>query len=442
MSEQDSDVLSLRSLLKDQQSSFTSIRESIEYAVPDKGRCSVTVFDEASEGECAHEISSISFTLPSGQLHQLPDKLKSRLARRSDQRTRWINFTGWSSSLVDDLSERYLENHGCLDLHDIGNHSVGGPIKCQDGSHFIWIQNSVWFIGQRHQAWSSVQQCGFRMVIKLPTPQTAGTIITTFTGKQDTAEHISRALTISLLDDHSMGQEAMSCVWVLAGSIMRGIVKQLEPAFHNFDPLDRVQTIPDMDQLPFMLHQANELARIDRYTSGLVEILAFFDAVRTFQQSQKPDSSTSDGPQTCHSRISERSTLESDLAKQKVTHAQQLCRTYIKQYESHMQMMLSYSSAKIAERLESGSKVGEKIAAVGIALAAISGLTSPLAIVTSYFGMNVESLVEDGKSTLFDFWSIALPVFAFSLMALAVMALRVLYSTKTSVSAKAAWKVS
>lgn len=191
---------------------------------------------------------------------------------------------------------------------------------------------------------------------------------------------------------------------------MRGIITQLASSFHVFDPLDRTNTIPDITQLPFMLHQVNELARIYRYTSSLSEVLGFFDAVRAFQQTQK------------------------------VSHVQQLCRTYIKQYESHTHMMLSYSTAKIAERLESGTKVGEKIAAVGIVLAAISGVTSPLAIVTGYFGMNVDSLVEGGKSTTFDFWSTALPVIAFSTVVIGIMALR-LFRRVLSSNAGAAWKV-
>ncbi|KAK5095049.1 hypothetical protein LTR70_007179 [Exophiala xenobiotica] len=441
VSERESEVFSLRSLPQDRRSSFTSIRESIEYAAPVEKGCSVAIFDEAGEEESDHEISTTSFTLPCGRLRELPVELRSRLSRRNDQQTRWINYTGWSSSLVDSLSERFLDNHGCLDSHHGSNHSTGGPIKCRDGSHFVWIQNSVWFAPQMSQTWSSVQQCGFRMVIKLPTPRTAGTVITTFTGNQKVVEQVSRALTVKLLDDHSMGKEAMSCVWVLAGSIMRCIITQLARSFHTFDPLDRVRTIPEMDQLPFMLHQANELARIDRYTSGLSEVLGFFDAVRDFQQSQKPSGSCSNGPQKCYSRISERSNLESNLAKQKITHVQQLCRTYIKQYESHTQMMLSYSTARIAERLESGSKVGEKIAAIGIVLAAISGVTSPLAIVTGYFGMNVNSLVEGGKSTPFDFWSIALPVIAFSLVVIGTMALRLCSGAKITVNARAAWKV-
>lgn len=439
-SQQDTDVFSLRSLLQDQQSSFTSVRESIEYAVPNKKGCLVTIFDEASEDDSDHEIKTTRLTLPSEKLVELPIELTSLLARRNDQRTRWINFIGWSSSLVDDLSKHFLDEHGCLDLHNIGNHSIGGPIKCQDGSYFIWIQNSIWFVDHRQQTWSSVQQCGFRMVIKLPTPRTAGTVITTFTGKQELVERVSQTLTVGLLDDHSMGAEAMSCVWVVAGSIMRGIITQLGRTFHNFDPLDRVNTIPDMDQLPFMLHQANELARIDRYTSGLAEVLGFFDSVRDFQQSQKPIGAPSDGPQKCCSRISERSNLESNLAKQQITHAQQLCRTYIKQYESHTQMMLSYSSASVAEKLERASKSGEKIAAVGVVLAAISGLTSPLAIVTGYFGMNMESLVEDGRSSLFDFWSVAIPVATCSLMALGVMFSRLVLSTKVSTGSMNTWK--
>lgn len=429
MSERDTNDCSLDSLLPDQRSSFTSIRSSFDCTVPDRKSCEVTVIDELGpEVEGCESVAR--YILLTNCLTELPSTLEGLLSKRDGQRTRWINFTGQSSLLIDDLAQRYLDEHGCLDSQHVGKQSLGGPIKREDGGHFIWMQNSVWYIGQQsQQSWSSVQQCGFRMVICLPTAKKAGTLITNFVGRQETIDRVSAALTTDMLNQHSMGQEAMSCVWVLACSIMRTITAQLDLAFHNFDPLDRTHTIPDIVQLPSMLQQANELARIDRYTSSLNEILEFFETVRTFQQSQSSPRHDHDNPERCYSRISERSNLESELAKQKIRHAQQICRTYIKQYESHVQMMLSYSTTQIADRLDGGRKLAERIAAAGVVLAAISGLTSPLAVVTGYYGMNVRELTDGGSSSLFDFWTVAAPVIAIPLIVLGIMFARVVSGT-------------
>lgn len=412
-------------LLADQRSSFTSIRSSLEYTIPDQKSCNVTIIDETGpEDEICDSVAR--YMLFTKTLTELPNPLKVHLSTRNEQRTRWINFTGCPDILIDDLAQRYLDEHGCLDSCNMGSHNLGGPIKRKDDSHFIWMQNSIWYVGSKSQhTWSSVRQCGFRMVICLPTAKRAGTVITNFTGRQDTIDQISAALTTDMLDQHSMGREAMSCVWVLACSIMRAITAQLDLAFHNFDPLDRTHTIPDIVQLPSILQQANELARIDRYTSSLNEVLEFFETVRSFQQNQSLPQNDPHLPGKCYSRISERSNLESELAKRKIRHAQQLVRTYIKQYESHVQMMLSYSTTQIADRLDGGRKLGERIAAVGVVLAAISGLTSPLAVVTSYYGMNVRELTDGSSSSLFDFWSVAIPVIVVSLVVLGIMFTRV-----------------
>lgn len=424
----ESDALSLTSLLTDAPSPSASVRSSFEYARPDRNLCTIEIFEEPKPGDDVHSCST-KHTLSTKKLPELPSALLERLATRDHHKTRWINVTGYSSTLVDDLAQRYLDEHGCLDAAGIGQHTLGGPIKRRDGSHFIWVQSSVWYIGQEcRKTWSSVQQCGFRMVICLPTRQKAGTLITNFTGRQEIVDKVSTALTTQLLDQHSMGGEAMGCVWILASSIMRAITAQLDLAFYNFDPLDRICGIPEIAKLPSMLQQANELARIDRYTSSLNEILEFFRTVRDFQNSQAVVQQDSSTPAQCHSRISERSNMESKFAQHKVRHAQQLCRTYIKQYESHVQMMLSYSMTQIADRLEGGRKLGERITGVGVVLAAVSGVTAPLAVVTGYYGMNVSELTSGGNASLFDFWAVALPVIVFSLVAMGVMFTRVVSS--------------
>lgn len=86
--------------------------------------------------------------------------LKWQLENRVCSKTRWINVVGWSEALMDDLARRYLNDHGCLDLHNLSKQMLGGPIKRNDSGEFIWIQTTIWFLGGRNPAWSSVQQSG------------------------------------------------------------------------------------------------------------------------------------------------------------------------------------------------------------------------------------------------------------------------------------------
>ncbi|KAK5076250.1 hypothetical protein LTS08_006876 [Lithohypha guttulata] len=400
MSVHESDNFGLQSLLSQTSTPATSVRSSFEYAAPDSSACCMNILDEPEEPDAdALAIpNEQKFNLPLGKSPGLSSDVKRRLHQRNPSQTRWVNFTQSSSNLTSELSDLYLDGHGCLDLHAMGTQMLGGPIKCRDGSYFVWIQTTIPFLGKGQQSWSRLEQCGFKMVVCLPTPERAGTVLTNFTGEAEIVKHISEALTAGLLDEHSMGKEALSCVWVLACSIIRAVSQQMDAAFRIFDPLDRVYDISRTTHLPTMLNQANDLARVDRYIAGLEEILGFFNAVRSFQQSQKPTSPPSQNLKNCYSRISDRSNLESEIAKQKIVHARELCRTHIKQHESHIQLTLSYSTTQIANNLDKGSRIGERITTIGLVLAAISGLTSPLAVVTSYFGMNVVELVEGDRS--------------------------------------------
>lgn len=88
--------------------------------------------------------------------------------------------------------------------------------------------------------------------------------------------------------------------------------------------------------------------------------------------------------------------------------------------------VISYSTTQITERLDSGRTIAEKFATIGIVLAGISGLTAPLTILTSYFGMNVQELVSGATYTLFDFWQIALPTLLASFIGLGFVVIRLL----------------
>lgn len=92
--------------------------------------------------------------------------------------------------------------------------------------------------------------------------------------------------------------------------------------------------------------------------------------------------------------------------------------------------VISYSTTQITERLDSGRSVAEKFATIGIVLAGVSALISPLALLTGYYGMNVQEYVPGTSGSLFDFWQVALPTLLVCFAALGFVILR-LWSAPT-----------
>jgi hypothetical protein len=323
-----------------------SPRSSFDDAPLAQRECRVAIYDQqdsaASQCLVIDESYVNRFRLPHRpSAAALPSELSRCLDRRNARHTRWINIEGWSPGLADDLTNRFLENHGCLHLDDLGQQTLGGPIRRADSSYFIWLQTSIWYASQEAASWSFMKPCRLRVVVCLPTSTTAGTVITNFLGDPSFAERVSNAFTQELLDNHSMGTEALTCVWALVFSILRLTAQQLNIAWRTFDPLDgNASVIPESDNLAHHLQSANHLARIDRYISGLDEIVAFFDAVRHFQNKQRP-SNCNEQEQNLAS-ITARSELESTLAKDRIGHARQMCRTYIQQYESQTSLVSLY----------------------------------------------------------------------------------------------------
>jgi hypothetical protein len=119
------------------------------------------------------------------------------------------HVVGWSEALMDDLARRYLNDHGCLDLHNLSTQTLGGPVMRNDSGEFIWLQATIWFLGGRNPAWSSVQQCGFRMIVCMPTRSNAGTLITNFVGKAALAEEISRICTENVVAKPHHGKSGL-----------------------------------------------------------------------------------------------------------------------------------------------------------------------------------------------------------------------------------------
>ena len=102
--------------------------------------------------------------------------------------------------------------------------------------------------------------------------------------------------------------------------------------------------MPRLDDLPTILERSNRLARIDRYLSSTEEFLTFFLSVRQLQLSSVI-SSTEAIPPTFRSRENLLSAeFESTRAREKILQEQKLCQTYIKQYDTLVQLV-SWSSS-------------------------------------------------------------------------------------------------
>jgi Mg2+ and Co2+ transporter CorA len=96
--------------------------------------------------------------------------------------------------------------------------------------------------------------------------------------------------------------------------------------------------------------------------------------------------------------------------------------------------IISYGTTQITERLDNGRSIAEKFATIGIVLAGLSALISPVALLTSYYGMNVQEYVPGTSGSLFEFWQVALPTLLVCLVALGFVILR-LWSTPMATGA-------
>ena len=347
------ELINLRSWAQESHSPNNSTRSSFDYGVLRDQQSTVTIFDQAptqpeeippdQRPSSRRDPVAARYQIPSNALRQttLPEPLKTHLQGRDRRRTQWINIVGWPLNLVQYLTDSVLGGHSCMQLAQ-GSYqqTLGGPIHCEDGGSLIWSNITLWYTGTQCHRWTSVQRCRLQIILLLPKEETAGTVITNFQGRPNVINGISEAFTIQMLSDHALGSGALSCVWIIAYSLLRTAGHQLDPAFKLFDPLDKPHnTLPAISHLATVLEQANDLAAIDRYTSSLSEVVSFFDAIRAYH---KPNDSTTLSTSTNRYsglQNSNRSDLESTLTVQKVEHVQELCRTYIKQYESFIQMV-------------------------------------------------------------------------------------------------------
>ncbi|KAL9632049.1 MAG: hypothetical protein Q9164_005549 [Protoblastenia rupestris] len=210
-----------------------------------------------------------------------------------------------------------------------------------------WLQTSVWFLGERVPAWSSMRQTGFRMIVCPATSSHAGTLITNFVGPARLAQELSNTITRGLIQTHCLGRHTLGCVWILAFAILRIITEELDPVFDMLDPLDspgnsaQRPQLPQLRDLPVILEKSNNLARIDRYLSTIEEFVSFFTAVRQSRSVDAVQNHSNEIPQaSSHSPSSTASAIfEAFRAREKVQYEQKLCRTYMKQYDALIQVV-------------------------------------------------------------------------------------------------------
>ena len=86
--------------------------------------------------------------------------------------------------------------------------------------------------------------------------------------------------------------------------------------------------------------------------------------------------------------------------------------------------MLSSNTKQIIHKLDRGQQLGDRLAWVGMILAAMTFISTPFVMITGYYGMNVGELSEGGLATTFEFWQASLPVMAISIGLTVVVVLK------------------
>lgn len=107
--------------------------------------------------------------------------------------------------------------------------------------------------------------------------------------------------------------------------------------------------MPGLDGLPFILEKSNRLARIDRYLSGLEELQSFFSSVRQLLPAEPSCEIPVDVPAFRSSQMRKLATFEASRAREKIQQEQRLCQTYMRQYDTLVQLV-SKNDERLQER--------------------------------------------------------------------------------------------
>ena len=102
--------------------------------------------------------------------------------------------------------------------------------------------------------------------------------------------------------------------------------------------------IPQLNDLPEILEKSNRLARIDRYLSGLKEFLSFFSSVRHLLPVEASPEKAADQPAFRLMTVTKSAEFEASRAQDKVQQEQRLCQTYMRQYDTLVQLVIQHCS--------------------------------------------------------------------------------------------------
>jgi Mg2+ and Co2+ transporter CorA len=176
------------------------------------------------------------------------------------------------------------------------------------------------------------------------------------------------------------------------------------------------------------MEKANNLARIDRYLCGLEELTRFFISVRQMLKKEKESAKAhiTKSSSVCSYPSGARGDLEAEKTLHKILREQKHCRTYIRHFDTLIQMAISLSTTLITSRLDSGRLLAERFAKIGLVLAGVASIISPMSVLTSYYGMNVNEFVQGATSNLYEFWRVGMPVLCGSFVGLGMLVLWIL----------------
>ncbi|MCJ1341379.1 hypothetical protein MMC09_006675 [Bachmanniomyces sp. S44760] len=247
-----------------------------------------------------------------------------------------------------------------------------------------------------------------------------GTLITNFVGPFGLASEISEVCTRAITENHPLGKGSLGCIWVVAFAILRTLAEQLDFVFEAFDPVIALlgsTAIPGLRNISTILEKSNKILLMDRYLLSLEEFSSFLVLVQRTHQEEPTNEviqrRSSDISSFNLSWLRKRGNLEAAMTQNKIHRQQRLCASFSSQYEAFVQMyiqVISYNSAQITERLDSGRSVGERFAKIGMIVAGISCVVSPLSLLTSFYGMNVREFTSGANINLYDFWKGGVPV--------------------------------
>ena len=208
----------------------------------------------------------------------------------------WVsNVVGWSRSAIDvsprsralvwaggliywqEIARYHLDGHTCLGVEDVSRQAFGGPILTSNDN---WCESATWNYTYTFKAEAdsrlapdaqlvcgkespslvfcapnlfsngrvfthdrSCRQVPAALGLQSSYWQATGTLITNFLGPQQHAQEMSGLYMERVLENHSLGRQALGCIWILFFAILRTTAEQIGFAFEIFDPINSSSSV-------------------------------------------------------------------------------------------------------------------------------------------------------------------------------------------------------